>query len=127
MNNVYSNTCHNVRDFSKTCKDDNPCPAGTECCQEIHENGSTGPITCCAMGSCNSKLGHCSNPRTGQMCPNSKRENYGNEKGNERGNKKGDEKGTAPKSCYKWQYISYILFSIVIMLIILVLRDTRRK
>lgn len=123
MNNVYSNTCHNVRDFSKTCKDDNPCPAGTECCQEIHENGSTGPITCCAMGSCNSKLGHCSNPRTGQMCPNSKRENYGNEKGN----KKGDEKGTAPKSCYKWQYISYILFSIVIMLIILVLRDTRRK
>ncbi len=109
MNNVYSNTCNNIRDFSKTCKDDNPCPEGTECCQETHENGSTGPITCCAMGSCNSKLGHCSNPRTGETCPNFKRENYA---------WRGEE---AKQTCNNWKYVSYILFSIIILLLILVL------
>ncbi len=124
MNNVYSNTCANIRDFSKTCKSDNPCPEGTECCQETHENGSTGPITCCAFGSCNSKLGHCSNPRTGAVCPNLKRENYADTGKGGKGGNRGEKNN---QSCHDWKYICYVLLSVIIILLIMIMRKNEKK
>lgn len=67
---VLTNTCSNIVGQNADCEKNNPCPGNTQCCQEINKNGSKGPITCCANGSCNSKLGHCS-IKTNEKCPNS--------------------------------------------------------
>jgi hypothetical protein len=107
MNNVHANTCSNVQSFKMSCATDNPCPRGTQCCQEVTKDGN-GPITCCAEGSCNSKLGHCSSPRTGQPCPN---------KGAVEGYSMGYRRS---ESCMKWKYMTYVLLASVIVLLIAV-------
>jgi hypothetical protein len=68
VSNVHTNTCSNILNASADCDKNNPCPSNTQCCQEINKNGSKGPVTCCANGSCNSKLGHCS-VKTKEVCP----------------------------------------------------------